>query len=408
MRISTNQIYSLGKTSVQEIQSSLYRTQQQISTGREVLVPADDPVASAQALNISQSKAVTDQMIANQEVARDSLSQVENRLAMVMDVLQYARQRAVEAGNGSYSDAERKTIATDLREQFDQLLDLANSVDGTGRFLFAGNRADQKPFLLTTPNAAPYVSYTGDDGRQALQVSGSRVLPITESGSSVFERIPNGNGTFTTTADSGNTGAGVIDLGSVTNQSAWTGHDYEISFSVSAGTTTYSIVDQTSSTTLVSGAAYTSGQAITTIPGISFTVSGSPADTDSFAVAPSTNQSIFQTVRDLIGALENYSGNTADGKARLQMGLDRAMADLDHDIDNISSMQAAIGSRQKEVDDLATSSTEVSNLLTDTLSRLTDLDYADAITRLSRDQVQLEAAQRSFLRASSLNLFSLL
>ena len=200
MRISTNQIYSNGVGGIQNLTGSLYTLQNQVSTGRKINTPQDDPVASAQALLVSQAKSVNDLYVKNQEAAQTKLSALDNVLSGVNDELQSIYEKAVSAGNGTYSDAERAGIAVELKQRLTSLLSLANSQDGTGRYIFAGFESTTPPFTKNTTSVSPYsltqtsIDYNGDDGIQRLQVSASDALATNETGSSVFMRVEDAQG----------------------------------------------------------------------------------------------------------------------------------------------------------------------------------------------------------------------
>ncbi|MFA7269807.1 MAG: flagellar hook-associated protein FlgL [Sterolibacterium sp.] len=195
MRISTGMIYDSGIKSIQSQTSSLLHTQQQISSGRRILSPSDDPVAAAQALVIDQSKAINTQYGVTQENAKSTLGLVDGQLSSANDLLVRIRELAVQAGNASLSTSDRASISTELRARFDELIGLANSTDGSGQYLFSGYQGSTKPFAGSVANG---VIYQGDDGQRALQVSSSRNLPVSDSGNDVFMNIKNGNGIFVT------------------------------------------------------------------------------------------------------------------------------------------------------------------------------------------------------------------
>ena len=400
MRVSTGMLYDVGVGSIQRQTSSLLHTQQQVASGRRILTPADDPVSAARALEVTQSKEMNAQYAANQGNAKTSLGLVESQLGNVGDLLSYVRERAVQAGNTVLSDDDRRSIAVDLRAQFNQLLGLANSGDGTGQYLFSGYQGATKPF---SGSVEAGVSYAGDDGQRLLQVSPSRQLAVSDSGSDVFVRIRNGNGTFVTGASAGNTGSGLIDAGNVLNPTAVTGHNYTITFSVAAGVTTYSVVDQATTLSAASGT-YSSGSAIS-FDGVSIGITGNPANNDSFTVAPSTSQSMFKTLSDLITSLETPVTSTG-GTTLLSNRVGQALTNIDQALEKVLSVRASVGSRQMEIDALSGASEDLSIQYAETLSRLQDVDYAEAITRLTREQSYLEAAQKSFLKVSGLSLFN--
>lgn len=95
MRISTSMMFDTGTQNMLQLQTGLYKLQNQLSTGRRVLTPADDPVAAAQALVISQRQSINKQFIDNQGNAESQLAGLESRLAGVGDLLQADRKSVV-------------------------------------------------------------------------------------------------------------------------------------------------------------------------------------------------------------------------------------------------------------------------------------------------------------------------
>lgn len=400
MRISTNTVYDQGITTLQQQQENLLKTQQQVSTGRRVLTPADDPVAAARALEVSQAASANAQYAVNRNSARSSLGLEESTLQSLTGLIHDVRTATVGAGNPVLSNNDRAAIAAELRSRLDQLTGLANNTDGTGQYLFSGYQGTTKPFALTATSA----QYSGDQGQRLVQVGAARQIGIGDSGSDVFERIETGNGVFVLAAGASNVGSGVSSPGSVANPAALTGHNYQINFSVSGSTTTYDVVDTTTSATLSTGNAYTSGGAIT-VDGMQFDIQGSPANGDRFTITPSGNQSLFKTLRDLITVIADPINSTA-GSARLTNGLNAAHLNLDHALDKVLSVRAAVGARLQEIDALDSLGADLSLQYEQTLSQLQDVDYAKAISDLTRQQTYLEAAQKSFLKVSALSLFN--
>jgi flagellar hook-associated protein 3 FlgL len=183
MRISTNSIYEAGTARLNDLQAALDKTMRQISTGRRVLTPADDPIASARALDVSQSQSVNSQFSVNRRNAESALSLVESTLAGATEVLQDAKTLIVNAGNGSFTNADRKSIALELRSRFDQMLGLANTADGSGNYLFSGYAIGTAPFVKSATGA----TYQGDQGQRLLQVDASRRMAISDNGQSIFQ-----------------------------------------------------------------------------------------------------------------------------------------------------------------------------------------------------------------------------
>lgn len=406
MRIATKTIYDLGVSAINRQTADMLKTQQQISANRRVLVPSDDPVAASRVLEINQADAINTQYGTNAQTASGRLSLTEQALGQVNDLLQAARQDAVAAGNGSYTDSDRAAVAQDLQSLYDELMTLANTTDGEGNYLFSGYQTDVKPFVP----AAAGVQYQGDDGQRLVQVASGRQIAVSESGADVFMRVRRSNGTFSASAPATNTGTAVYTQGAVTDPAAITGHQYRITFSVTGSgaeaVTTYDVLDVTAGTTVAAAQPYTSGGTIA-FDGMSLQVEGAPASGDSVQLDPSTNQDIFTTLSGLIAALRAPAGEPA-AKARLQNALNDALANIDRGMENVSTVRAGVGTRMRETDDHKDASDDLSVLYKQDVSNLQDLDYARAVSDLVQQQTSLEAAQKTFLQTAQLSIFDYL
>jgi len=402
MRISTNTIYETGTNLMLQQQDTLIKTQQQLSTGRRILTPSDDPIASAQVLNITQSASINKQYSVNRDSASSSLGLEDNVLKQVTSLLQDVHESAVYAGNASLSDADKKALAMELRGRLESLVGLANATDEKGQFLFSGYQTNTKPFVLTGLD----VQYMGDQGQRLIQVGPTRQLAVSDSGTDVFDRIKNGNGVFTTAADSSNTGTGVINVGSVITPASLTGDNYEINFTVAAGVTTYDIVDTTTGSPVSSANAYTSNTTIS-FDGMQLNIKGDPANGDKFTVSPSSNQSIFETVGNLIAALETPSGGSS-AATQLENSLNSALKNINNSLEHVLAQRSTIGSRLQEIDTLESVGGDQDIQFEDMLGQLQHVDFAKAISDLQRQQLYLQAAQQSYIRVSGLSLFNYL
>ena len=196
MRVSTLNLYNTSSTQLNNLQSALARTQMQLSTGRSILSPADNPVASARALEVSQSQGMNEQYATNRSSAKSALAATEGALQNAGSLIQDIQTLAVNAGNGTMLPSDREALAVELEGRLQDLLGVANTSDGNGGYLFSGYKTTTVPFT-STPGGA---QYQGDQGVRQLQVGDSRKMPLSASGSAIFEAIPTGNGVFQTQA----------------------------------------------------------------------------------------------------------------------------------------------------------------------------------------------------------------
>lgn len=449
MRISTNQIFDGGTLGILRNQSDLYKLQNQMSTGRRILTPADDPVAAAQAVVVSQSKSVNEQRMDAQSNAKSQLATVEGQLNALTDLLQNVRERIVQAGNATLTYSDKQSLAVELQARLDQMKELANSDDGTGQYLFSGFQGSTRPFAVDPITGT--VAYYGDSGERLLQVDTNRQMSSSVAGDDLFMRVKNGNGSFQVTTGGAvtmpltppllapynngvNQGTATVDGGSVTdinkwrtsmaNAALWTDSthagDLRIVFSVT-GTlnkvTTYQIYDNSDPANpvalLAAPANYTPGQTIPlvsdTLPadfGANVMVDGEPEDGDSFTISQSVNQSMFATLENLIAALQTPTGGTGYTPTEYYNAVSRELVNTDQAIDNVNRIRSLVGSRLNDLDSLDNVAQDSKLQYEKNLSDLQDIDYASAISDLMRRQMQLEAAQASFSRITGLSLFN--
>ncbi|WP_310448179.1 flagellar hook-associated protein FlgL [Thiobacillus sp.] len=117
-------------------------------------------------------------------------------------------------------------------------------------------------------------------------------------------------------------------------------------------------------------------------------------------VFQSGGQDVFATLTDLVTLL-----NTP-GTAGLTAGLDSADADMDIALDRVLTVRASVGANLQELEALDNVGSDRDLQYKQLLSELQDLDYTQAITQLTQQQVALEATQKTFAKTSSLSLFN--
>ena len=194
MRISTNTLYQAGFAKLSDLQSNQSKLQQQIATGRRILSPSDDPIASARALEVSHEKNVNNSFADTRKVAQLKLNTLEANLTSVTNLLVATQSSLVAAGNGALSNAERKIIGTELQGSLDALIGLANTKDAAGNFIYSGFKSDTAAFTATPTGA----TYNGDAQQQLLQVDPQRQMSVNVTGDTLFL---NGSNVFSTLKD---------------------------------------------------------------------------------------------------------------------------------------------------------------------------------------------------------------
>lgn len=398
MRISSSYFSRQTANEMLRQQSEIAKTQAQISSGKRINKPSDDPASAARAQELHQASSQFDQFDRNSTFAESRLSLEETALGSVSNVLLRMKELALSANTDTIAAHDSDAFLAEVEQQLSELIDYANTLDSNGDYLFAGNNGDTQPFSGNNP-----VSYAGDDGAQTVQIGPGRTVTTSHSGVDVFQRIRNGNGNFNVSAGAGNTGTAIMSQGSVTDNTLFQKHDYSIQFT---SPTTYDVIDNTTATTLVTGATYTADAQIQ-FAGLQVSISGTPATGDNFQVKPSANQDLFQTVNNFIDILKNPPANDAE-KAQRRQKMNAFMSDLDQTFEHVNANRSEVGTRLSYIDSSREENSAIKFQVDKTIAELEDLDYAEAISRLQFQMTTLEAIQRTFSRLESMSLFNYL
>lgn len=319
MRLSTSMTYQLNLTSITNGYSKWQNTGVQMATGLRVNSPADDPIASSQALGIQNSQSIGEQYAASRSTAIASLSLETTVLEQVTDAITSIQTLLVRAGDGTLSDDNRQALATELQSYKDQLVGLANSKDGNGNYIFAGYKTDSAPFVQ---DSAGKVTYAG--GAQAItqQVDDSREMAIGDSGAQVFVNL---------------------------------------------------------------------------VAGYTPEPNGDPSDAN-----------IFNNIDIALGALktpqEDADTATKDAYAAAMGTAGRGLSNA---LNNVSTVQASVGSKLKELDTLDSVGTDRALIYQTRISDLTGADWNKTVSDYKLQEVALQAAYSVFGTMQKLSLFQL-
>jgi flagellar hook-associated protein 3 FlgL len=294
------------------------------------------------------------------------------------------------------------------------LVTLSNTTSPSGGYLFGGFQSSTQPF---TQNSAGAVVYNGDNGVSSAQISSTTSIATGDTGASVFLSVTPETATPVAYASSANTGTGVLGTISTSNgPTSADGDTYSIAFQVTGGVTTYTVTD-TNSTGTTTGTAqpYTSGSAIALgTGGESVVISGTPADGDTFNVAPATQvpaaqggTNIFSTIQNMITALQTPA-DTTTALAALQNTLATGMSQVQNSINNVTSVQATVGGREQQITAMQAVNQNQTLANTNSLDDLTSIDMPSTISKYTQTQYSLQASQEAFVQVQQMSLFQYL
>lgn len=391
MRISTITSFRQSMDAMVRQQSDFLKLGLQISSGQRVLTPSEDPQSASAAVAMEQSLALNEQFSQARVSSRNLLSQEDNVLGQVSDVLSTAKSLLVQASNGTLNDADRISVASELNGLYETLIGLANVTDGNGRYLFGGTKDKSAPFVRQDG----HVVYVGDTGQPAQQVDSSRQIANGDHGEQVFMTVHGSSG-YLAKANPDNQGNVTFSGPSMVSG---TTAAFNVQFAVDGDAITYS-TDEGGS-----WQAYTSGMSIES-NGLLINLQGTPANGDSIDIvrASDANPNIFRTIESTLAAL-NAPAADAQAQAQLKNLLSTSMRELDGALDNVLTTRASAGARLNELDLLDKIGSNRELNYKQTLSDLVDLDYYEAISSYVMRMVGLQAAQKSFVDLQQLSLF---
>jgi flagellar hook-associated protein 3 FlgL len=401
-RVSLAQMFTQGLRGMLSAQSAINKTQSQVSSGKRITTPSDDPAGAAQILQLDQTQANIDQYKKNITGATNNLELEDSSLESVNNLLVRVRELTVQAGDGALSQKERQGIATELGLRLEELSNIANTRSANGEYIFAGFQGKNAPFVQSGNS----YSYQGDAGQRSVQISSSTYVAVNDSGKDIFVAVDSKR--LPTSAATTNTGDGTIAMGHITDQTQFSANfngPYTVTINTGGPVPTYQI-DTVPAGAPVATGNYVSGEAIQ-FNGAEIDIVGTPANGDTFTVDTPVTQDMFTTISKLVQGLSTLSDST-DDKLRVKDLIAESLDNIDSSETNISTIRAKVGARLNVLDSAGDLQDGLGVINKQVLSQVRDLDYASALSELSQQNLILQAAQQSFAKISSLSLFDFL
>ena len=419
MRISTLHIFNLANNNISEASRAIVKTQEQLSTGKKVITAADDPVAATRIQQLTNTISVIDQYTKNITLAENNLSLEETTLRSVNNLVQRISELAVQAGNtASLSETEYSALASEVDARLDQLLDLTNTRNANGDYIFSGYKSESPAFVGDNRNG---FSFVGDEGHINIKVDNNTTVQASDSGKGVFVDIPSATHTISTSANPNNRSNPPVSIsvGNIVDQEVYDDfypEDIIITFNedtdVIPAAKNFTVTERSTGKIIEANHNYVSGEELI-YNGVSVRIVGDPASAngasglggDQLFIDSANTQDILTTLMRFKDVMNDFDGTSA-ARDRLEDVVANTLATLSNTEEAISSTVTKIGARMNTLDSTKEQHVDVTLVSNSILSDLQDLDYSEAASRLSSQTLVLQAAQASFLRISELNLFS--
>ena len=408
-RVSTANQYDTALRNIGQRHTSLSNLQENLTSGKRVVRPSDDPVSAAQAERAINRLARIQTEQRALETQRNAIAQAESALGDAIGLMQNFRELTVSAGGGTLTPNDRATIANQLQGLREQIVEVANRKDTNGLPLLGALGSALAPFLGPLSTTPDY-SFAGLPGQTS---STGVTIPGMLDGDSAFMFNPQRDGVYNAAVSAiPNTRQLTTSAVTPVDKSLVTGDNYTITFSAvgpgatpGTSTATYTLTNTTTGaiSAPVTVPDYPSDKpltiAMTDVPGLSFTITGNPANGDTITLQPSP--SIFSTLDSAIRDIRDAPNSNAAIQA-----VGQALANMDIGMERLHNMRGYAGELLNRADRITGDQEKRFVQLEGDRSRAEDLDMIKGISDFQNQQVGYEAALKSYAQVQKLSLFN--
>lgn len=193
MQVSTRLFNKQSVETFADLTGQIQKKQEQVATGKALTEASDDPVKASRIMVVKEQRGQSEQFLRNIDISYVKLGLTEGALDEVGNLLTRAYEIGIQAASATNADG-RSSLVIELRGLLDNVRDLGNSTDASGRAIFGGFNLGDVPFV---ENADGTTSFVGDRGSHVIKISPSMQLQTSVDGSGVFERVPATAGGYT-------------------------------------------------------------------------------------------------------------------------------------------------------------------------------------------------------------------
>jgi len=401
MRVSTTQFYFQNAQQLSSLQTDVNDQVKYLASGKRVLTAKDDAVSYGTLAGYKDALANVEKYQRNLIQAESHNSLQEVSFASAEDVMQQLKQLFIQSNNGALADVDLTALSKLAENGQAQLLDIANTRDETGNYVFSGFQIDVQPFSLQPDGTA---IYHGDKGVRELQIAKNIMVATNQAGDNAFEKVANHKGDFSANHNTNTSGIS-INKAVIATPGAYNTvanpPDYNFNFS---STTDLTVTDN-NGVVVFNTSTYAAGQTVA-FNGVEVQISGNPLPGDDFDLTPEENISIFETVKQVINWI-NVGTNPANNTLH-SVDYDEILGQINEALNHMTGRRVDAGVRLSLVDNQNYKHLDTELYLSSGKSNIEDLDFAKAVATFEQSQVSLQAAQQSFVQIKNLSLFNYL
>ena len=188
MRVNTNLVPDI-LADLQQSQSALNTALQEVSTGKSVSVPSDNPAASAAMVQNTIESANVDQYTQNVDSLLTTVQSASSVLSNVVNSLTQAVSLGTEGASGTTSSSNLQALASQVQDVLTSVVSQANTASG-GSYLFGGTVTGTAPYTADSSSPAGY-TYNGNNDANKVAIGDSLSVEVSLPGSQIFSNSSN-------------------------------------------------------------------------------------------------------------------------------------------------------------------------------------------------------------------------
>lgn len=181
MRVTNTMVVNNLLSTLSKNATRLTKYQNQVSTGKRITKPSDDPVGAAYSVRYNTDIEKEKQYLSNIESSNEILTATETALSSANSVIARMRELTVTASGAAPSESTRESIRVELEQLKDELIGLANTTY-SGRFIFSGYKTDKK--LIAEDGS--YAITVEDTEKINYQISQNNIMQVNTLGTDIF------------------------------------------------------------------------------------------------------------------------------------------------------------------------------------------------------------------------------
>ncbi len=186
-RVTLETFVNSTLTSVLKSTSNMSKLQEQITTGKKINRPSDDPAGTRKILSLRSDGLRLDQYASNIQTATSALDHNESNLNTIANALQRITELSIQGVSGTAGQETRNINAGEINQLLETILQSANS-KRLGSYVFAGTETTTQPFVATRNSAGKIESITYNGNREKIEynIGPNTNAQVNQTGAEIF------------------------------------------------------------------------------------------------------------------------------------------------------------------------------------------------------------------------------